>query len=794
MADSSSQQCITERFLDFTLTVEWELKNPDSTPTGFFRIILPYCFPLSMQQQTILVTEESSSESITVNSCVDSFFIDAAFRNPFTFLLLYSPNSPDIKPETYIPEKISLDGSLLFIPDTPDPSFTVEDFDIFSKIQFSMYCETQLLTEEIYQFFSPSFIHIWKLTNLPSTNDGEAPLFFICKIKETEINILSHGQEINAVIPIEYRNQETITFEVRNHEKFYPTTFIGSGIIRPYTEKQPPSQNYGTTTFDLLPERRKRARITQANEEEGNDFNQDSYELSYHIFDPSSDLENPPTSRPAISRPPEKIKPEETIEIDDNSLNQDLINKLEKSNTKLIRWVFTCTRSDGTWHYASKILQFVQKYHKNACKLQSSPPLAPFATSKIRNPVNNNQQSNDSNDSTEKPDERKYSFEKFYRANKDVITGVQILTPNEQIIILETRGQEPMNSAKGLENLLRKFDQEKAHILANKTFFFQTPRLYCLFDSCMSKVSLPLSMGDLLRIEGLYFPKSPNYKFYPVLTKLSHIHESNTFNEMVDGDLFPTFDELMFLTSHTGHLYTIPFQKGMPPMTISESRGPNRAHFGGNGNIMARTFLQDNANKTDKNNRKQSKAHDNDRNRGGVDSFECGSLNSQESIERSEIIIHEYPQFDVPEALLLSARRNSFTKSIVTPNERLTNYSLSMTANQRQIYKTRHIKAAKIRKAEEWIRAVDYFNKSQERLAKTYHEEAILLDDGYTNRNKLDTSGGFRPIGPPPKTAYTLASPRRNIREPQTMQIGKRRSNSFGKMNQGVFENVNLDN
>lgn len=793
----SSPPPITERFLDFTLTVEWELKNPDSSPGGYFKIFYPTCFPLYIEPSCIPVTEEQTSESVTVNCCVDAFFIDAAFRNPFTFILQYSRDNIELNPETpqekttdnFVPGKILLDGSTLFLPDAAETMISIEDLDNFSKVTFSMYCESQLLTDECYNFFAPCFIHLKALSAMPPSSSDEAPLFYICKIKNADFNILSHGAEIDTVIPVEYREQDTITVQVRNHEKYLPSNLIGSGFIYSYNGNAQPSQNFGVASFDLLPERKKRSVIIPSNESGNNrsDFKNNNYELIYHIIDPSSGIDPIPADRGPIPRPsPEKMKPVVDDIPPDGTETEASILAREKESTKLNRWVFTCSRSDGTWSYATKILHYVQSYHKHVCKLQSPPPLAPMAASSLPDsslPANLKSLSNTTCNSEEQAEIRKYAFERFYRKSKDIITGVQIITPSEQIIILETRGQEPMGSAKGLEHLLRSFDPSIAHVLANKPFFFKPPRLYCLCDNAISKINLPLSMSDLLRIEGLYFPKSPNYKFYPVLTKLSHIFECNTLIEMQEGNLFPTLEELMFLLSMAGVFYTIPFQKGMPPMSMSASHGPVKANFGNSPEPAPKvakatratptppttTTTANTTSNTGKNSQKTSKK-DGSKNKNKNSTTDLTVLtpeneNNDSPVEnemkkKSQVTIREYPHFDMPEGLLFAVKKNSLAKStIITPLDRLTNYSLTMTPNQRQMYKTRHARMERMRREDEWYEAVQDFNKSQERMSKTYDEKR--LKDDSNNDTGFQLNIGLIHVAPPP-SPHSNTSPRRN--------------------------------
>lgn len=797
---TESPPLLSERFLDFTLTVEWEFKNNASAPAGYFKILYPFCFPKYIEPSIIPITEEQTSESVTVNCCIDEFFIDAAFRNPFTFTLQYSRDPPETNPETFVPTKLLMDGSPLFLPDCTEAMISIEDTEIFSKITFSMYCESQLLTDECYSIFAPCFIHLTEITNIPPSTSDEAPLFYICKVKNIDYNILSHGPYIDTVIPVEYRDQDTVTFQVRNHEKYFPSNVIGSGAIFPYNGNSQPSLNYGIATFDLLPERKKRAQIEPPSENPNSnksDFKSNNYQLIYHIIDPSSAIDPIPADRGPIPRPAvEKMKPVTDEFPDDGRETEASVLAREKENTKLNRWVFTCSRSDGTWSYATKILHYVQSYHKHIGKLQSPPPLAPIISSTLPDsslPPNLRNLSNNAN-IDEQNEIRKYAFERFYRKSKDVITGVQIMTPSEQIIILETRAQEPMGSTKGLEHLLRSFDPAIAHVLANRSLIFKPARLYCLFDNAISKVSLPLSMSDLLRIEGLYFPKSPNYKFYPILTKLSHIFESNTLAEMSEGDLFPNREELMFLLSMAGVFYTIPFQKGMPPMSMSSSHGPVKANFGNvpeptNRSVRATRPVKAtppstsstrlSSTKSGKNSQKMSKKEGNkNKNKNSTTSLSnvnqnetnndttkseeevANESNKIEEEKKSQVKIREYPQFDIPEGLLFSVKRNSMSKSsIITPIDHLTNYSLTMTQNQKQIYKTRHARIQRIKREVEWYEAVEDFNKSQVRMSQTYDEKQ--LNYNRENGNGFELNIGLIPINPPSTALAKTASPRR---------------------------------
>ena len=664
MSSSRSLPVFAEKFLDFSFTIDWDMKS-GSKPGGFFKILYPISFPLYNQPPVVPITSLQATETVTANCCIDPFFVDSAFRNPFVFTLLYSRENPETQPDVFAEDKIQLDGSVFFLPDRLESSVKIENFQDFATITFSAYCEAQILGEEVWKAFAPVFIHFQRLSSLPPAGN-DAPMYYACTVNDKVFNILDHGVEVDVVIPLEYRKESDVTFEVHNQEKCFPTTpFVGSGVLKPFTGKAAPDASCGTVTFQLLVDGKRKEKLQQSGN--GDSFKKGSYEISFYTYDPSSEIEPVPPDRGPLPRPnPEKVKPEEKCEGKFN---------LEKKNVKLIRWVFSCSRADGTWNYATKILDFVKHHHATSCKC--SDPNA--------------------------------GFEQLFMKNKDVITGIHIMTPGEQIIILETRGQEPMGAAKGLEKLFTSFDP-KTHVLGNRTLFYFPPRFYLPFDPAIQKISIPLPMKDLLRIDGLYYPKSPNYKFYPILTKLGHIMECCSLSEMENGSLFPTVKELQFLMSKASAFYTIPFQIGMPPAVITIPHGDRI-------NIVAPP---------------------------------PSNHNNEESIQ----------EIDIPNPLISFAKRGSLAPTIITPSERLTNYSLKMTANQRRTYKMQHARAEKLKREDEWFNAVDKFNRSQERMTKTFLQKSMkLMGEG--------SKYSFDIAVPPCETLITL-TPRRNIRSQRT--------------------------
>lgn len=333
---------------------------------------------------------------------------------------------------------------------------------------------------------------------------------------------------------------------------------------------------YGYCQFYLFPERHATMKMISST-------NDDSYKnvtISFDIYDPAARFPPPiecqEIKRPSTvhKRPPKSTKNSKEIIFDNykyapstqtkndkqteinifvthnkNLFTDDLskmfpedskILSIEKPTIKLLRWILSCPRFSPV---SLKLVNFIQTFHKTTI----------HGFSHILNPC----------------------FKNCVRKSPDLITGFHFVSPKEEVFVLETRAYRPNKASLSLELFLRNEIPPETHIICNSSIVFPAPRLYCCTDNLIQRVEIPISLDDLLKINGLYFQKSENHKLFPIAQKLANLLQSKKTTEVVDA--FPNFSEIKILEKRAPSLYATPIQKSLSTAPIIHAKG---ADFG----------------------------------------------------------------------------------------------------------------------------------------------------------------------------------------------------------------------
>ena len=245
----------------------------------------------------------------------------------------------------------------------------------------------------------------------------------------------------------------------------------------------------------------------------------------------------------------------------------------------------TASQADGNLKYIldfqSALRQFTQKYEKIEKIGQSKSQMQ--LQLKLTN-GNNNNNNNNVNNKDKKAKNKKEKilpklfngYEGVYHKYPDLITGFYCMTPSEQIIVLETRAKEPMETEYFIQNIIQSYPGT-FHILCDSNYSFPAPREYCLLDSLIQKIKIPISMNDLVRLSGLYFQNTKAHELFPIIQKLEYLMQCKSIQQADNENLFPTVRELRMLAFRTHSLFSAPLQPGIP---IPPQRRNPGANFG----------------------------------------------------------------------------------------------------------------------------------------------------------------------------------------------------------------------
>lgn len=110
---------------------------------------------------------------------------------------------------------------------------------------------------------------------------------------------------------------------------------------------------------------------------------------------------------------------------------------------------------------------------------------------------------------------------------------------------------------------------ESIHITSNTSISYQSPRLFRRLASVFPTITIPISISELVTIEGLYFRKSGFSSLFSVSQKifdLFGIHDCGL------DCFYPTYRELRELIKRANDLYLAPISKGIkirPPTSVN---------------------------------------------------------------------------------------------------------------------------------------------------------------------------------------------------------------------------------
>ncbi|OHS96028.1 hypothetical protein TRFO_10206 [Tritrichomonas foetus] len=327
--------------------------------------------------------------------------------------------------------------------------------------------------------------------------------------------------------------------QIFSPSKMLQPTYVSP--IKPIAIKETPTHGY--CHFYLFPERHINSRLLSSS----NDSSYQGTTVSIDIIDPASRFPNPgilqPVSRPLVSHkrpaPPKTNAHQSSI----NQLNRDKcffedpkILNIEKPTTRLLRWVVTCTRFAPA---SRKLLDFIENFHRTTI----------HGFSRIKVP----------------------SFKNCHSKSADLITGVHISTPKEEVFILETRAHRPNKASLSLELFLREEMPKDIHIIANNSESFPAPRLYCCMENLIHRIDVPIVVDELLQLKGLYFQQNENHKLFNVIQCLSSLLQNHLFRDIVNS--FPNYNDVKMLEKRSPGLYAAPLQSNLNIAPIIHVKG-----------------------------------------------------------------------------------------------------------------------------------------------------------------------------------------------------------------------------
>lgn len=668
----------SEHFVNFDISIQWELAS-GASPSGSFQVLCPESFPLDLHTLDFPIRKGECCCNRRIDTCVDNFFVDCAFRNSFIFKLRYRPSRHHNKSKSSTKETVLLDANVLFMKNRKDVSVTCQ-LSPFERVIFTVKVDEELLSEDHIERFCPTILYVSTIEHIPRKDEKYAPVFLTCKIGDVTFNVKPREIEgttckIDTVIVIAPRVDTPVVFEIHDRDSSLPAieSFRGSGLYTPFeaapvkeeeqadsdseevkqeqvahpeeetkkSEKkhkrkrrkeqvplEPPKEEktetikpiqakqqqepkpqpqlhlqrvpfitasqphfaikpkpapkpepepekapvkekekekkpepeattkqkhkkpkekttrapgHGVCKFQLLQKKNLHENITPSDPTTSSDFTQTI--LTGTVLDPGSKYPTPSTTAP-IERPTVVHKRPVPIVIEpvreEDGENPDILSMEHPETTRLVRWIITCRRGDEC---ASDVLDFVNHHHRSV--------ISHWA-------------------------EEQMSFERSFRRCADIITGVHITTPKEELIVLESRLDERTRASEKLEQLLRQMPND-LHILGNMKEIFRAPRLYCCFDRLIKHVEIPITVDELLQIQNLYFKGKDNHILYPIATKLRELIVSPTISEARKAGSFPSFSEIRLLAKRAFGLFTTPLERGFPVLPVQE---PKHADFG----------------------------------------------------------------------------------------------------------------------------------------------------------------------------------------------------------------------
>lgn len=604
------------RGISFQYNLQYQLIE-NTQPFGSFKIQFPSFFPNKIHIPKLQLMEASETKSFSITLNPDDSLIESMLVQPFvhTIRFPFDPNPPQILPntngstnsnikphrniprrnlniESFLPEYLQIDFRPLLLPNKKEISITCTPTG-YKYFTFTVSIDKPLMDALTIKKFSPLFVLFKAIDNMPDVpykqselEANYAPVFYKCTVNKNDyvFRPQSHGNRlvIDTYVSIFPKIQTDFYFEVHDRDSSLPSLLnaIGTGMIYPYTKSKEEQKikglhldveslispqinnktSLGFCNFRVLPARKCRVAIYPSKEASvvspGNFFESQT-ELSIEIIDPIEkfsdyfkeiNMPNPSLSpyssnaslqqkkSDSFSTPTKGFRLKGLTNSQKKLQNSTITQNCESNTTRYYRWIFTCDADEN--EYSTQIFNTIDEFNSKNVNEKNKSLL------------------------------NTYKYDRAIKTSIDLITGFILVTPEEKIMVVETRADEP-NEATNILYETTKNLSNKCHFLADRSMHFPYPRMYSGFDSLIKLVSIPIPMSNLLRIDGLYFHKSTNSILFPVIQKLNYLLTCKSIKTAEDCDYFPTEKEVIQLISKAEILTDIPIQKCIPPIEIS---------------------------------------------------------------------------------------------------------------------------------------------------------------------------------------------------------------------------------
>lgn len=551
-----------QKSVTFTYTCEWKLTE-SNLPGSFLKLTFPPIVPKKINPTRIHLTEVELSSIGSFTLPCDDALVENMMKPQFNLQINFpvenyvapiatKGHKPSIKKptENFIPDILQLDIKKFLLEEIKEIT-TETQVTGFEYFKIKVEIDKAIMEENFYRKFTPIFIHFISVSAMPNRPyppselaKSFAPVHFIIRTNGLDYYVLpqKHAEKfsVDVLVCVTPHTQSEIIFEIHDRDPVLPNLkeCIGSGLI---TEYKPAAKEkglyldpdsiilphmqtrnpYGFAKIMALPERKSRVLISASHDKScfvsAGNFFESQTELKYQIYDPSCDL---PVQ---VSPPPSPVKGKVMIKVP--KITKVAAPLTEDIHTTYYRWIFTCDKKlDGT-QQSENIMNRVSNFHSSVLNEPNKSVLSTI------------------------------NFALAIKKTYDVITGFHFSTPEEEVIILETRTADPNTSTNLLDGISFPL---RVHALSCKEMTFPYPRLYDSFDCLVKEIDIPIPMRELLNLDGLYFHKSSNSILFPVITKLANLFSCMTFVEAVQCDMFPTAIEMLQLLSKTEMMQAAP--------------------------------------------------------------------------------------------------------------------------------------------------------------------------------------------------------------------------------------------
>lgn len=612
------------RGVSFQYSLQYQLLE-NTQPFGSFKIQFPPFFPSKIHPPKLQLIETSETKTFVITINPDDSLIESMLVQPFvnTIRFPFDPTLPvssntggstnpankahrnitrrNINTESYLPEYLQVDFRPLLLPNHKEITVTCYPTG-YKFFTFSVIIDKPLMDPLSIQKYSPLFIHFKSIDNMPDfpykqseLEENYAPVFYKCNVNKHEYIFRPQPHStrltIDAYVSIYPKLQTDVYFEVHDRDSTLPSLVnaIGTGMITPYTKSQEEQKikglhldidslisprlatktSLGFSLFHILPPRKAHVSVCPSKEacvvSPGNFFESQT-ELCIEIIDP---IEKYPdffkelsVQQPSLSPHPSSSIPQKKNDQFHLNLSQmptptksfrsrGLSNSQKKSReslnlqsvesntTRYNRWIFTCFIDDKNFY--DKLFHTIEEFNSKMANIKNKSILSA------------------------------QSYNRAIKSSIDLITGFILSTPEEKIVVVESRVDLPNESTNVLYQLTKNVPKN-CHFLFDIEIDFPYPRLYNGFDTLIKIIDVNVPISDLLRIDGLYFHKSINSILFTVVQKLNYLLSCKSIKNAEDCDFFPTEKELIQLISKAQILTEIPLQKCIMEILTENSK------------------------------------------------------------------------------------------------------------------------------------------------------------------------------------------------------------------------------